>query len=412
MSGLFGGESFVGITFAEKSLDLGEVGGVSDEVREFLAHILLSELVEAIELLPELLLNGHGGELRDSHVAQVKSIENTHGGLEALIVGQVSQFAALGKDEEAESGVVDAANELKELVSISLGNGARVDALSKAHLEDVLAVVLPHTLEVGLLAESGCLLVGHNHILLLDDLGGHLAKSLILSLESLLTFRGTGVQAEQNVLILVGVGEAVQNAVALSISISFEHVTLLAFPGELGHFVEEQTATIATKPVLESEPLKRIGLLTLTGVRLGGPLSFDVVHGVVPSLTRVSIDIPAVSVLVLGPVGDFESLEDGSRTTVEGNISYTLEEGVWMEVLSVNVMHHIRLLVELVAIDILNTESYIIIKIKVKHAHWGKHDSQSRAAWRALPVLRRCCPSWLKRNAISFDLRPYVRLGV
>ena len=36
-----------------------------------------------------------------------------------------------------------------------------------------------------------------------------------------------------------------------------------------------------------------------------------------------------------------------------------------MEVLGINVMHNVGLLVELVAIDILDTQSYIIIKIKL-----------------------------------------------
>ena len=36
-----------------------------------------------------------------------------------------------------------------------------------------------------------------------------------------------------------------------------------------------------------------------------------------------------------------------------------------MEVLGIDVMHNVGLLVELVAIDILDTQSYIIIKIKI-----------------------------------------------
>jgi len=44
-----------------------------------------------------------------------------------------------------------------------------------------------------------------------------------------------------------------------------------------------------------------------------------------------------------------------------------------VEVLGVHVMHHIRLLVELVTIHILDTESYIIIKIKISTL-LEKHD--------------------------------------
>ena len=115
----------------------------------------------------------------------------------------------------------------------------------------------------------------------------------------------------------------------------------------------------------KSEPLKRVGLLTLTSELLGSPLSLQVVHGVLPGLTRVGIEVPAVLVLVLGPVGHTEALEDGSGATVERNVSHTLEKSLGMEILGVDVVHDVGLLVELVAIDILNTQAYIIIKIKI-----------------------------------------------
>ena len=88
-------------------------------------------------------------------------------------------------------------------------------------------------------------------------------------------------------------------------------------------------------------------------------------HGVVPSLTRVRIDIPAVLVLVLSPVGNSETLEDCTRASVKGDVSDTLEESLRVEILSINVMHDVWLFMELVAIDTLHTKTYIIIKIKI-----------------------------------------------
>ena len=397
MSSLFCGESRGGVgTFLKESLDLGKVGGVSDETGKLLSHGLLSKLVVAIELLPELLLSRHGSGLSELNSGKVEVVKDTHGSLITLIVLQMGKLAGFGKDEKAEGWVVDTTDELNKLLGVALADLTVVDLLSEVHLEDVLAVVLPHTLEVGLFREARCHLVGHNHILLLDDLRSHLAKSLILSLESLSTFRGTGIQAEKNVLILVSVGEAVKDAITLRLSVSLEQVTLVALPGHHGDFVVEETVAVATHPVLHSEPLEGVGLLTLTRENLGGKLGLNVVHGVHPGLTRVGIDIPAVLVLVLGPVGDAEALEDSSGTTVEGDISDTLKDGVWVEILSVDVMHDIRLLVELVTIDILNTETYIIIKIKVKHAHSGKHDSQSRGY---SPLL--AWSEWLSKLAVS-----------
>jgi len=177
--------------------------------------------------------------------------------------------------------------------------------------------VLPHTLEVGLFGELGCLLVGHDHVFLFDDLGGELGKSLVLCLESCSAFWRASIHAEKDVLILVSVGERVEDAVTLLISVSVEQVTLVASPAHLGHFVVEETGTESTLEVLKSEPLKRVGLLALTRELLGSPLSLEIVHGVLPGLAGVSIDIPTVLVLVLGPIGDLESLEDSPGASVE-----------------------------------------------------------------------------------------------
>ena len=62
-----------------------------------------------------------------------------------------------------------------------------------------------------------------------------------------------------------------------------------------------------------------------------------------------------------GPVGDLETLEEGTRATIEGNISNSLEEGVGMEILSVNVMLNVWLLMEFIAIEVLNSNTYIIL---------------------------------------------------
>lgn len=75
--------------------------------------------------------------------------------------------------------------------------------------------MLPHTLEVGLLGDPGGHLMRHYHILLLDDLGSKLTESLVLSLEGGSTLWCASVHTEQDVLVLVGLGEGVENTVAL-----------------------------------------------------------------------------------------------------------------------------------------------------------------------------------------------------
>ncbi len=84
-------------------------------------------------------------------------------------------------------------------------------------------------------------------------------------------------------------------------------------------------------------------------------------HGVLPSLTRVGVELPAVSLLGGGPVGDLETLEEGSGLSVEGHIADTLEEGLGVEVLSVDVVLDVGLLVEFIAIEVLNSNTYIIL---------------------------------------------------
>jgi len=85
------------------------------------------------------------------------------------------------------------------------------------------------------------------------------------------------------------------------------------------------------------------------------------VHGVFPSLSGVGIELPTVALLSGGPVGNLEALEEGSRSSVEVHITDSLEEGLGVEVLSVNVMLNVRLLVEFIAIEVLDSNTYIIL---------------------------------------------------
>jgi len=85
------------------------------------------------------------------------------------------------------------------------------------------------------------------------------------------------------------------------------------------------------------------------------------VHGVVPSLSGVGIELPSVILLSGSPVGNLETLEESSGSSVELNLSNSFEEGLRVEVLSINMMLNVRLLVEFIAIEILNSNTYIIL---------------------------------------------------
>lgn len=117
---------------------------------KLLAHALLGKLVEAIKLLPELLLNGHGGKHGELDLVELELIEHLKGSLVASITFQVSEFARLGKNKQTESGVVGHADKVGEVLSIFGTDGSIIDSLRELKLEDVLTVMLPNTLEVGL----------------------------------------------------------------------------------------------------------------------------------------------------------------------------------------------------------------------------------------------------------------------
>jgi hypothetical protein len=82
-----------------------------------------------------------------------------------------------------------------------------LDEVSKAELEGVLSVVLPHSAEVGLLSDETLVLMGVDHIFLGDQLGDKLASGLPLLLELLTTLWGGGVNTEDEFVLLIGMGE-------------------------------------------------------------------------------------------------------------------------------------------------------------------------------------------------------------
>jgi hypothetical protein len=84
-------------------------------------------------------------------------------------------------------------------------------------------------------------------------------------------------------------------------------------------------------------------------------------HGIFPCLSGVSIELPAVALLSGGPVWNLEALEEGTRVSVKTNITNAFKETIGVEVLSEDVVLNVWLLVEFIAIEILNSNTYIIL---------------------------------------------------
>ena len=65
-----------------------------------------------------------------------------------------------------------------------------------------------------------------------------------------------------------------------------------------------------------------------------------------------------MEVLSLCPVGNTEALENTAGLAVEGDLTHTLEKGLGVEVLRVQVEHDVGLLVELVTVNVLDADAY------------------------------------------------------
>jgi hypothetical protein len=124
------------------------------------------------------------------------------------------------------------------------------------------------------------------------------------------------------------------------------------------NFIIEETRSETASPLFETEPLQYVGLLALTRELGWSPLGVEIVHSVVPSLARVHIDFPAVGFFRGSPVRYLKALKHGTGLSVETDVTNTFKKCGGMEVLSVQMHHHIGFLVEFIVIDILNTHAY------------------------------------------------------
>lgn len=191
-------------------------------------------------------------------------------------------------------------------------------------------------------------------VVLVNDLWSALGKGEVLSLEELSALLGGRVHTEDEWVVLVGLGEGVE------LLLGIVDVALVSEPQWLWHFVEEESGRVTLTELLETEPLEDVWLLSFTPEWHWSGLSVEIVHSIVPSLSGVGINLPAVSVLGLGPLWHLETFVENSGLSIELDLSHSLHEGLWVEVLSVNMPHEVWLLMELLAIEVLNTNTYTI----------------------------------------------------
>jgi hypothetical protein len=222
--------------------------------------------------------------------------------------------------------------------------------------------VLPNTLKVGLVGYEGGHLVGVDEVLFLHQLGSHFAKGVVFSFKLFAAFFSSRINAKNELGFQIGVGETVQLFESFLLVVGvFEKMAASSPPGRLGNFVIEETGWETLADEFNTEKLKGVWCLTVAASLHRGPLLSHVLHGVLPSLSGVYVDLPAVLLLWASPVGNGETFEDSAGQAVEPYITDALKQGLGVEVLLVDVIHDVRILMELVDIDVLNAEAYIIL---------------------------------------------------
>ena len=228
---------------------------------------------------------------------------------------------------------------------------ASFDSLLCIFLEGVGLIGFPESLEVGLLVWLLLNLMWVDNVVLVQQLGGAFGEGEVLSLKELSSLLGGGVHAENEWVVLVSLRERVEFLLGVV------DVALMSKPQWLWNFVVEESRGGALTELLDTEPLENVWLLSLTPEWSWSGLSIEVLHGIVPGLSGVGIDLPAVHLVSLGPLWHLEALVESSCLSVELHVSHSLEEGFGMEVLCVYVIHEIWLLVELIVIEVLETDT-------------------------------------------------------
>jgi hypothetical protein len=226
----------------EESLNLSAVAGVNAEVGQSLAHTDFSYVELDVKVVPELFLNWLRSLRVEFNRVKAQSTPYAFSGFETVITLEVVQLALVGQDKEIERWGLRKSNESVEGGLICIGDLTGLDGFSNGVLEDVLSIVLPYTLEVGLVGDEGGHFMGVEEVLFLHKIRGHFTQSVIFSLKLFATFLSSRVNAEKELVFLVSVGKAVKLFKSfLLVVVVFEKVTTGSPPSGLGNFVVEET---------------------------------------------------------------------------------------------------------------------------------------------------------------------------
>lgn len=110
------------LVLGEDGLNSSSVAGVGDDHGEFLLHVDFGEVVHAVELVPELFLEGLSGFGVELDVVHTKGAHDAHGGLETFVILKMVHLASLGHDPDINARGALHTDESLASVSVSLGD--------------------------------------------------------------------------------------------------------------------------------------------------------------------------------------------------------------------------------------------------------------------------------------------------
>jgi hypothetical protein len=129
-------------------------------------------------------------------------------------------------------------------------------------------------------------------------------------------------------------------------------------PERLGLFVIEKSRSYSLTHLFSSKPFNRAWFNSLTEKLDWSTFSHSVLVSMIPGSSRRMVDFILSHLFSSSPVWYFETLENGSGSSVERDILDSISKSRWMEVLSINMMHMHWLLMEFLVVEVINSNTY------------------------------------------------------
>jgi len=321
-------------------------------------HVGWGEHQGLVVVIPELLVVWLGGGSVNLEGVESEMLPDLLSVSKSWVVGGIE----LSRVESYEN-VSDVSSMSSDEIVVSL-NGGGVNSISSNGVlqllfQGMLSVEAPHSKVVWFIWWLWESFVWVFHFKSLEDFWSQSLEELKHFLVLLSSLFSGGIKSESELLDLVSMGERVEVLVVL--------MTSVESPGLVWNFVVEKSAGVSREGVVKSEPVEWVGWSTSWSILHWSPFGVEFVHGFVPSGSSVNVEFPSsISVFGLGPVWSSDTLEHGSGSSSKSNSSHSLKEGMWVEVLGINVHEGMLLLKEFHGVEVLNSHTVILAPFNVE----------------------------------------------